>query len=255
MKDTKLTVVALGALSLALAGCNSGGGKGSAYKPKTAEKVAPAAVAAGQEADLFPMKTGNTWVYEVNASTNGPSGNRNSSGEITFRITDVKETPDGKEAKVDVSTDGKPTDKLVWRLDKSGLYQVSASVRDPKNGAIREVAYEPPLRILKFPLKEGSVEEQDVTGVRAGAQPGPDHKTVSYLGAQETDTLMGRMSAIVAEETGDFKDKDIQFKSVSTTYWAPKIGLVRYIQEASAVNKDGRQIVSSTTLKLKSHQP
>ena len=76
MKDIKLTVVALGALSLAMAGCNSGGGKSSAYKPKAADKVAPATVAAGQESEIFPMKVGNTWVYEVVSTTNGPTGTR-----------------------------------------------------------------------------------------------------------------------------------------------------------------------------------
>src|SRR5258705_9175382 len=128
---TTRTLVSLAPLAaaLALAGCGSAG-KSSNYVPAKQEKVVPAIIVPGKEAELFPVKSGNTWVFEDTATQVTGDGQRSGTSEVTFRIVDVADTADGQEATIEISSGGKTTDRVIWRIGPAGIFEGSGGFRD-----------------------------------------------------------------------------------------------------------------------------
>lgn len=255
MTKQTLTVMALATTVLVLSGCNSSGKSQTSATPKAAEKVTPITITPGQEADLLPVKAGNSWVYEAVSNSQTPQGSRSQTTEVTFKVATVEDTADGKDVTMDVSTDGNVSDRLIWRVSPSGIYQVAGSTMDPKTKELKSVKFEPALKVVPFPVKPGSEETLDLVGVRPGAAPGPFKAVVTTEGIQEVDTVMGRLSALATTQQSDYKENNVQIRATSTAYWTPKIGIVRYYQELVAVNNQGQSIQTVTTLRLKSHNP
>ncbi|MBS1723268.1 MAG: hypothetical protein JSS66_09985 [Armatimonadetes bacterium] len=254
---TKRTMTALVALfgSALVPGCNGSGPTAAAPKTKAQQPVPAATITPENQADLYPMKEGNTWTYKASSTQTAPDGSRSSEAEITFRIKSVKDTADGKQANVEVSSDGTVTDHVNWMIDSKGISQVSAEIRDSKANTVKSVSYEPPSPVVPFPVTPGQFSEMDGVGPRPAAGSGPYHQTLNVLGVQEVDTESGRMSALGVETVMTYANKDLKFTTTATTFWAPKVGLVRYIQEIVATSNDGRQISQTSILRLKSHQP
>ena len=254
MTTKPILLTSIGILSLGVCGCGPSN-KADNYKPKAVEKVAPVTIVAGKEAELFPIKAGNTWVYAGETSQSTSQGTRSSKTEVTFRVVDVTETPDGKEATIEVSSDGTLSDRMKWRVGTNGVYQVAGSVRVSKDAPLKEAKFEPAIPIVPFPVKNGSEVIVNSTGIRPGAGVGPFQAKVNVEGIQEVDTAMGRFSALSTLSESTYKEKGIQFKSATGAFWTPKIGIVRYLQEIVATNVDGKTISSSSVLRLKSHTP
>lgn len=254
MMTKPLYVVALGLVTLSLVGCGASG-KTDTYKPKAQEKVTPVTIVPGKEAEIFPIKAGNTWVYESDAKQTTAQGSRNNKGEITFRVAQVADTPEGKLATIEVSSDGVISDRMKWRVGSSGIYQVSGSMRDSQNAPLQDIKFEPAVPIVPFPVKAGSNLKVTATGIRPGAGNGPFQAVVSVEGIQEVDTAMGRYSALSTTNTTSYKEKGITFKSTTSAFWSPKVGIVRYLQDIVATNAEGNQISSSSVLRLKSFSP
>lgn len=255
MTKQTLTVTALVAISLSLAGCNSSGSKPQTSAAKPVEKVTPIVITPGQEGELLPAKAGNSWVYEATSTQQTPAGNKNQTSEVTFKISSVEDTADGKEVNMEVTSDGVVSDKLIWRIAPSGIYQVSGSMMDQKTKLMKLVKFEPALQVVPFPIKAGEEKSVDLTGVRPGALPGPFKATVTVDGIQEVDTASGRLSALSTTQVSTYSENNVQIRSTATAYWTPKIGIVRYYQELVAVNDKGQAIQTTTTLRLKSHNP
>lgn len=255
MTTRTLIGLALGALGLSIAGCNSSGKSGSGYTPKPEQKVTPITITPGQEADLLPLKAGNTWVYEDNASQTTAQGTQNDVSEVTFKVANVVDTADGKEATIEISANGKLTDRIVWRVGTDGIYEISSTVRDTPSGPMKDVKFEPPVPVMPFPAKAGSSIDVTATGVRPAAGVGPFKSKTTVDGVQEVDSAMGRFSALSTTGLSLYQSKGIKCQSSSTLYWAPKIGIVRYFQQIILTNADGKSISSTSVLRLKSHQP
>jgi hypothetical protein len=66
---------------------------------------------------------------------------------------------------------------------------------------------------------------------------------------------MGRFNAVCVSSDQTYKEKDFDFRTVSTSFWVPKVGIVRYIQEMVVTNPQGKTITTSSTMRLKSHSP
>ena len=110
MTKQTLTVMALSVIAIALSGCGASGSKGAtAVKP--AEKITPAVITEGQEKDLFPCKVGNTWTYDGTTTASTPGGNRSSNMEVTFKIVDVVDGPEGTDITMHVLSDGTVTQR------------------------------------------------------------------------------------------------------------------------------------------------
>lgn len=254
MTKRTLTLIGLGSLSIALVGC-SGSGKSDNYKPKAQEKITPATIVPGKEAELLPIKTGNTWVFNGESTQSAGQGTSTNQAEVTFRVTDVTDSPEGQVATVEVTTDGTLSDRLKWRVGPSGIYQISASVRDKKDGPLREVVSNPAVPIVPFPVKPGSNVSVSCVGVRPIAGVGKYTAKVTTEGVQEVDSDMGRFSALSVTGTSDYSEKNVKFTAHTGTFWAPNVGPVRYILEVSATNDKGQAINTTTILRLKSHTP
>lgn len=254
MTTRRLSIIGSCLAALAVSGC-TGGNKTDTYKSKAPEKITPVTIVAGQEAELFPVKTGNTWVYTGETTQNTPQGSRSSKSEVTFRVTNVVETPQGKIATIEVTTDGVLSNRIKWRVGPTGIYQISQSVRDKAEGPIRDVPFEPPVPIVPFPVKHGSEITATAKGIRPGATVGAFKSKVLVEGVQEVDTEMGRFSALSTTSVASYEEKGIKFETASGAFWAPKVGVVRYIQEIAAMNPQGKVINSSSILRLKSHTP
>lgn len=256
MNKQTLTLVALASLGLGLLGCNSGKTSSeskSASKP--AEKVEKAVIAQGNEADLFPMKVGNSWVYDAQSNQSSPNGNRSQTLEVAFKISEVVDVPEGKEATLDVTSDGKLTDRMKWRATKDGLYQLSGSRINPKTLQLEEIKFEPALRVIAFPIKDGDQNVYTLTGLRPAVNPGPFKATLTTDGIQEVDSSIGRMSALSTTQVSEYAEKDVKIRNTATCFWAPKVGIVRYYQEVVASNDKGQSIQNVSILRLKSHNP
>lgn len=220
-----------------IAGC---GDKQANTVPKQAPKVIATEVPAGQEMTLFPMVVGNQWIYNVESALQTPQGSKSATQEATFRISEVKPFHDGKTCTLEVIAAGKVTEKSSWSIDSKGIYQNTAGTPP--------VPYNPPQPVMTFPPKKGSKFTWSGVGKRNVGANGPIKANSTILGPQEVDTDMGRMSAIAVETRATWSDKNVEYQMASTVWWAPGVGIVRYLQVVGS--KDG---TSSVLLRLKSH--
>ncbi len=250
MKQNTTTYMAIATAAVLLCGCGSSTKSGGSTT-KAPEKITPVSVTPGQEADLFPAQKDNTWVFESTAS----QGNAVKTTEVTFKIASIEDTPDGKLIHIEVSSNGQVADKITWRLGPNGLYDYQGSYRKTADDPLTPIKYEPAVPIIPFPVKENSEVDVSSTGTRPLTLPGPFKSKISVLGPQEVDTATGRMSAMCTEQRSQYQNGDIQFLTVSTAYWVPKVGLVRYVQDITVRNKAGNTQTVSSVLRLKSHQP
>jgi hypothetical protein len=240
-----------------IGGCSAAGAAGG-YKPKPVEPVKPASVQPGQESVLFPAQEGAQWTFAGQSTSVTPQGTNQNEVEVVFKIVKVEETPEGKLATIEVFTDGVLGDRVQWRVGPKGIVNVSASRRNPETNQVTTVPYNPPYPMLSFPLKPGASSTVTTSGVRPGAPDGPMKVTITNLGVQEVDTKgIGRVSAYAAETVSEFSNSNLKYRVVSTSWWAPDKGVVRYLQEVSVnTSDDGRQVGAQVVaLRLRSKTP
>ncbi|MCU0316219.1 MAG: hypothetical protein MUC92_06475 [Fimbriimonadaceae bacterium] len=236
-------IIGAGLSLLVVTGCNQGGGY---VPPKESTVVKKVDLQPGQEKSLWPMKVGTQWTYETNDTISGPQ-NRSSSNEITLKVANLTEIPGGMRANVDVLVKDKVEDKNIWQITTEGISQVA--------GSGGTSTYEPPFKLVPFPVKEGD------TFSFTGMGPAPLYANASsrgtklqqrvngkVLGFMEVDTGMGPMRALAVEQTNAYTHQGTDFTSRTTSWWVPTVGLVRFVQEATGGGVTYRQ-----TLRLKSH--
>lgn len=254
------TCLSLALAALIAAGCGNGGGQ-SAYKPKPAAEVATAKIEPGREAEIFPAEVGTQWVF---ASEN-VVGNQTTRGEVTFKVTDVQESADGKRVTIEVSAaEADPTrpgqykpavlnDRMVWLVGSDGIFMVSQSYRPAAEADLKAETFDPPVRMIPFPIKEGEKAEYKGSGPRMGTLPGAFSGTVRTVGIQEVDTDKGRMSALCAESTYSYESATkLKYETNVTSWWAPKVGIVRYVLTMTISQPNGQRAGVASTLRMKS---
>lgn len=232
--NRKLTAAAL--VALALAGC--GGDKNEGAVGTTPEK-AKAPVAAGdlmkiKATDLMPTKVGTQSVFEV---VNKPGS------EMTIKVSDVKTEGDRTLVTLDVFSDNNQSDSGVWALSSKGIEQVSA-----RTGA----AYKPAQMNLPLPYKEGQETKWTGSGpfpaVPAGAPiSGTFQAAFKVRGKEVVETAMGEIEAIAVQGISVYESNKVKFRQDSTTWWAPKYGIVRYAQKIT----NEKNQTQTMTLRLK----
>jgi hypothetical protein len=197
----------------------------------------------------MPVAQGKSWTFEGLTAAGGQEGRM----EVTLQVASIQDTPAGKVVKIDVLTGANKSDEFTWRFQEDGIVQIATQFRDQATGNRRLVTYEPPLRVLKFPAKTSEVAQFAVTGARPGANPGPMNVTFQTQGIQEIDTAMGPMSALATQTVSTYQEKNVRFRTTSTSWWVKNVGMVRYRQEIVAVSNEGQRLEQVTTLRLKSH--
>lgn len=235
-------------LSAAVLGCNKGGGESktsvrenSEYKPVPVERLDSVPYKPGEEELLFPMKVGNAWTYEVEENIrrlNAPAPVTTRS-ELILRCTNVVRIGDKVKGTIESVYQGRVNERQVWTMDKSGLYQTS--VGDPA------IPYTPPMPAFRSPLTKGAVVEHKGRGFVADGSVTDFTGSTIIDGPAEADTGIGRVNAMAVRN--DMKwAKGV---SASTTWYAPKIGIVRWRQEVSANGVVAIQVMRLTKLDLK----
>ncbi len=218
--------------ALCLTGCDDSVG------PKV--DVVPAApppppIEAGVEAKLFPMKKGNQWVY---ASEIGSSSGIQS-GEMTWRISAVREKDGASEADLEMVQAGKVIDRQTWRKNSKGIFQVSAGSQ--------RTSFSPPQPIVTFPLKTGTKISYAGKGITPLGGTGTLTSKGQVLGPQEVDTDSGRVTAIAIQSATTFQAGKNEGLAETTSWYQAGVGLVRYRMDIRVGAAHG-----STVLRLKS---
>lgn len=218
-------------LPILLAGC---GQKGQ-YKPTSKkEEVKPASLATGQERSLLPLKKGDQWVYTVAAG-----GKKQ---DMTLRVQDVVSDSASTRATLVATNDQGSGLPSIWVVDGTGIYQASERP---------ERQFIPPQLLISFPLKPYETKKMSGTGpYPIGGDSGPYDLTVKYVGTQEVDTDMGRMSAFAVESVMSWSTLDGKCTSYAITWWVPNVGFVRQRQEISTP-----KVNLVVLMKLKSYSP
>jgi hypothetical protein len=196
-------------LAIALAGC----GQGGSYTPKPVDKIEPASVAAGEEAKLYPLKVGNQWVYS------SESGGRTE--EVTIKVASVRQEGDATYGTLTTTLSGGDSRSVEIKVDSKGIFQVTSP-----SGAV----YTPPQLLVQFPL-DSPMATLDFTGPYPFNGEGAQQMAVKYIGVQEVDTDMGRMSTLAVESITTWTTEAGPARSYTITWWAPGIGFVRQRQE------------------------
>jgi len=232
--------IIFGASALVVAGCGSGGG--GSYKPEAVKTVEPAKVAPGEEKSLYPLAVGNQWTYTLTQSGTVNGAQRTASSEAVFKVTAIKPVGDGVQANIEVSIGGTLSEKQVWLVDSKGIFQMV--------GGAPAITFTPSQPQILFPPETGRKFSWKGVGPVAG-QPTPDGRptpmkpgsiSASYeiLGPQTVDTDMGPISAIAVQSSATMTVNGKQVSTPSITWWAPKVGLVRFV-------------TNNTILKLKTY--
>lgn len=254
MTRTLLVPAALLA-AIGLVGC--GNSKKEAQKGTGAPTpVKSTEIAAGQEETLIPLEKGNTWVFEVDASAQGPGGSQQNRTEVTFRITKVEDKPDGKYAYVDIFNDKDvKIEAIVWRLNDKGLVEMSDVRYKDKDDKSPAIPNNPPLPTILFPVDKGTEGKLQVTGLRPDGSKGPANVRVWSEGMQEIDTDIGRFSALAVTSETNYTANKMEHAFGKKTWWVPEVGLARMVMSLTVTAPDGRQLRQSSTLRLKSKSP
>lgn len=242
MMQKTVSLLALASLFVAVGCGKKDSGPASNYKPVAPPKVEAYSLAEGQEATLFPFTEGNQWVYTVEAQAQDASGREmNANTDLTFKMVKVTKNADGStDGEIDVYRDDKVFDKQVWRIDAKGLYQVAIGL--PPN--VKK--FTPPQPVITFPAKPGSKFTWTGIGPVSGAE-GPSSLDGEINEPEEVSTGMGEKSALAIKQTQKWKANGKDNQIITSSYWVPKLGLVRMWQEVQ-----GTEAIGATKIVLKS---
>lgn len=251
---TKTMIAAMtAALCVGVAGCRGGGGT---YQPQAVETVAPAKVAAGQEATLFPVAEGNQWVYAVQfqAQSQGEPVSREST--LTFTIRNVVDEPNGaKRFAMEIVSGEGPSQRQTWRVTQNGIYVVNQSA----GAAGQVITFNPQQIVIPFPIEnDRAFSWEGVGALPAGAAQGKSKISGRIVGVQEFDTDSKRMSGICIETMQQWKvqqpaqggnpAQSVDGAAANSIWFVPNVGIARYRQEIAFGNT-----VAVTVLRLKAH--
>lgn len=239
MKKQWFSVIAL-PLALGAIGC--GKSNSTEYKPVAPKEPEVVSVKAGEERTLFPLTVGNRWSYDAVSIVLTQAGTVRTPATLILEVTNVTTEGDVTKATVDVFKGEVLQDRQLWVINNSGMYQEQTGLEKPLRPDPMQLA-------LPFPI------EVDKVVTWTGKAPGPENKVVDVQqevvnkGVEDVDTIVGMMSAYRVETTQRLKVRNEDVTVTNVSWWAPKIGLVRYKQEAKAAGR----MLQSQTLVLQQH--
>lgn len=237
MKKSWISLVGV-TTALALVGCGKSGS--SEYKPVPPKKPEAVAVAPGQEATLFPTAVGNRWSFDAKTEALTPNGAISNSSTIILEVKDV--TPADAEgvsrATIEVFKGEVLQDRQIWVFKSDGIFQEQLGLDKPMRPDPMQMTVPFPIEVDKPVPWKGKA--MSATGAVADIDQEIVHK-----GPEDVDTIVGMLNAYRVETTQKFKVKAADVIVTNISWWAPKIGLVRYKQETKV---DGKKVQSQTLL-------
>ncbi|HVU85827.1 MAG TPA: hypothetical protein VHD36_00800 [Pirellulales bacterium] len=153
------------------------------------------------DADYYPLKVGNQWTYDLTSD-----GEKST---LVVRIVKEEEVDGVMLYRLEAETDGEISVTEHLRVTDEGVY------RCRRNGA----QIEPPLCVIKFPIKQGDNWEGEA---RVGRE---DFDITGSTTLDEVEVPFGKFSAakviITTSENG--------MKIRSTDWFAPGVGMVKQV--------------------------
>ncbi|RYG31755.1 hypothetical protein EON81_22180 [bacterium] len=208
------------------------------YVPKKVAQSTPTSLDAATPADLMPLKVGNRWTYAMETQTSAP-GAPPEQAELVFEVQSVTPKGDGNAAIIRVLRDNQEVDRQTWLVNSKGLYQTTGLIGST------QVAFAPPQPLVLFPLKDLADFEWKGKGVCPDGKQGTMRSKSKVLGVMDVDTALGTKSGIAVESKQDFQSSALKGGMAVTTWYAPKIGIIR-IKQTTVVPKGA----ITTTLRL-----
>ncbi len=228
MKPHTLGLSLILGISLGLVGCDKGD-----------EKAAPPADAPKVEAfpegttisDLFPTTPGAQSTFAAGTS------------QLTLRVKGVKDSGEDKIVTVELVEKDAVTDLVEWQVGPKGIFQLNA-----RNGQ----KYDPPQMSAAPDFASRAELKYAGKGPFPSVETGkPDYGTMNGLlrnrGIETVDTDMGQIQALAVESGYNYESGGKKYAIRNTTWFAPKYGIVRFIQ--STLREDGAK--SEIAMKLK----
>lgn len=254
MMKSHLWLAAIAAGALAIAGCKTS--RTGDYVPTPQKAVPGGAAPAGQETTLFPVKVGSQWTYTSTTqnSVNGRPAPASTS-EVTYKCVNVKPSGSGVEATFDVLSNGVVKEHEIWRIDKSGIYQMAIGKKPNLFSA--------PMPILKFPVQPGTSSTWKGTITADDGTSRSGSLTMVVGGVEQIDTDMGPYMAQPSDATGTLSSTKQQSQVAQKLWFIPNVGMGRMRQESvntvkvnNAKVKDGKAVIAViSTMKLKNYSP
>ncbi len=226
-------------LSLVLGGCLHGGATG--YERQPVAEIEPVKLSTGQDANLIPLDKGSIWNYsfESEQESNGKVG-QGQGAILTYQVTESETANNSTHATFELLQEKTVIERQRWIEDTTGVYQVSVG---PK-----ETAFSTPQPVMMFPVKDHQTFEWRGTGICPDGNWGQIVAKSKVLGSQDVDTDVGRISAIAVETNVTFTVSGKAGSAISTTWFKPGVGIVRFKQETL-----GDKIKTISILRLKNY--
>jgi hypothetical protein len=237
MKKSWISLVGVTA-AFALVGCGKSGS--SEYKPVPPKKPEAVAVAPGQEATLFPVAVGNRWSFDTKSEVRTPNGNVTNSATITLEVKEAT-PPDANgvsRATIEVFKGEVLQDRQIWVFKSDGIFQEQLGLDKP-------VRPDPMQLTVPFPIEIDKAVPWTGKAMSATGSEAQIEQEIVNKGPEDVDTIVGMLNAYRVETTQKFMAKTAEVRVTNISWWAPKIGLVRYKQETKV---DGRPFQSQTML-------
>lgn len=192
---------------------------------RTPSTPVPANFSVGDENTLWPLRAGNVWVYEVE----GTLGERDFQYEARMTVSQSQQTGGVTQATVETYRRERGEDELQakneYRVDGDGISQLSQSGK----------AFSPAKPIVNFPYRGGQTVDLALTGPVGRSDVVTAQKmTVLTRGLEIADALGHRWESIAIESTIEYEDGGDKLTATSVGYWAPRVGLVRLVNETRA---------------------
>lgn len=256
MKTLPLRIAAALAVAVSF-GCNRGTSPtSSGYVPVKSKTIASALLPVGQEDQYFPFVKGSQWTFDSETSR-VVAGRREPAKkqEVTYKLSEVLPSADGgKDAWFQVFTDGVMNDREVWRITKSGIYQVALGSGKPKPLSKPQVVLPFPVKIAGT-FKWNGIIKADNGESRESSLDG------TVEGEELIDTAMGSFKALAIETRGTLKAPHSNSQLHTRIWLIPKVGIGRYLLEVGGKVSDpkvpGRTVefLVVQLMKLKNYSP
>lgn len=194
--------------------------------------IAAAMLAATARADsIFPMAEGMSWTYQMTqefgagVSANDPSVTPDADGKVrlpvTITVTGAEKIDNVNAHKVELRRDGKLQTIQFLQVNEQGVFELA---RGDESG--EKIKFDPPQKILSFPLKVG--EKWEYHGGGGGEEVAESYEIVAHESVQ---VPAGKFEAYHLRVIGTQP-----FNSVVDRWYVPNLGEIKDVTEVRRPN-------------------
>lgn len=163
-----------------------------------------AATTLGQQPDYYPLNVGERWEYKVQVA--------DKTMEVANEITKIETINNDSLARVETVSNGKTLATEHLKTSEKGIFRYR----------IQGLEVNPPLCLLRYPVKEGDAWETQITTGGENAKV-----TCRVLGQRKIKVSAGEFDTVLVEIHAEASSGN-----VTSTYWfAEGVGVIQQITE------------------------